>query len=183
MNSSTKIKGLHKLSRLEKESIILELIEAFVNCKTIEEAAMFTQDLLTESELSFISRRLRIAKLLLQNKTYEDIQDSLHVSQTTIAKIAFWLNYRGEGFRNIIKKLPNKIVKNYDPLMQSPWTSLKRQYPSYFLPEIIIEQIVKMANKKQRERLSRVVSEVGNSVKAKSQLHRELERLLRPHHT
>lgn len=183
MNLSTKIKGLHKLSKPERESIVLELIEAFVNCKTIEEAAMFTQDLLTESELSFISRRLRIAKLLLQNKTYGAIQDTLHVSQTTIAKIAFWLNHRGEGFRSIIKKLPNKQVKNYDLLTQSPWASLKRQYPAYFLPEIIIEQIVKTANKTQRERLSKVVSEVDSSMKVKSQLHRELERLLRPSHT
>lgn len=181
MNTSTKIKGLHKLSKPERESIVLELIEAFVNCKTIEEAAMFTQDLLTESELSFISRRLRIAKLLLQNRTYNEIQDSLHVSQTTIAKIAFWLNHRGEGFRSIIKKLPSKLVKSSDPLMQSPWASLKRQYPAYFLPEIIIEQIVKMANKKQRERLSKIVFEVDSSMKAKSQLHRELEKLLRPH--
>lgn len=183
MNLSTRTKGLHKLSKPERENIVLELIEALVNCKTIEEAAMLTQDLLTESELSFISRRLRIAKLLLQDKTYKEIQDSLHVSQTTIAKIAFWLNYRGEGFRKIIKKLPNKLVKNYDPLMQSPWTSLKRQYPAYFLPEIVIEQIVKMANKKQKERLSKVIFEVDSSMKAKSQLHREIERLLRPHQT
>lgn len=183
MNTNTRIKGLHKLSKSERESIILELIEAFVSCKTIEEAAMFTQDLLTESELSFISRRLRIAKLLLRDKTYEEIQDSLYVSQTTIAKIAFWLNHRGEGFRNIIKKLPKEPVKNYDPLTQSPWASLKRQYPMYFLPEIIIEQIVKMASKKQRERLSKVVLEVDSSMKEKSQLHRELEKLLRPHRT
>ncbi len=182
MNLDTKTKGLHKLSKSERESIVLELIQAFVNCKTIEEAAMFTQDLLTESELSFISRRLRIAKLLLQDKTYQEIQDLLHVSQTTIAKIAFWLNHRGGGFRSIVKKLPNKQVKNYDPLTQSPWASLKRQYPVYFLPEIIIEQIVKTASRKQKERLSKVVSEVDNSMEAKSQFHRELERLLRLGH-
>ena len=183
MNLNTKIKGFRKLSKPERENIVLELIEAFVNCKTIEEAALFTQDLLTESELSFISRRLRIAKLLLQDKTYEEIQDSLHVSQTTIAKITFWLNHRGEGFRSIVKKLPSKIPKHDDPLKQSPWTSLKRQYPAYFLPEIIIEQIVKTANKKQRERLSKVVSEVDSSMKTKSQLHRKLEKLLRSIHT
>jgi len=179
MNSSTRIKGFHKLSKSERESIVLELIQAFVNCKTIEEVAMFTQDLLTESELSFISRRLRIAKLLLQDKTYKEIQDSLHVSQTTIAKIGFWLNHRGEGFRAIVKKLPARKIKDYDPLMQSPWTSLKRQYPTYFLPEIIIEQIVKAASKKQKERLSKVVFELDSSMKTKSQLHRELEKLLR----
>lgn len=182
MNSNTKIKGLHKLSKSERENIVLELIEAFVHCKTIEEAAMFTQDLLTEAELSFISRRLRIAKLLLQDKTYKEIQDSLHVSDTTIAKIAFWLNHRGEGFRNIVKKLPEKSNKNTDILRQSTWTSLKRQYPAYFLPEIIIEQIVKVASKRQRERLSKAVSGVESSMKEKSQLHRELEKLLRSSH-
>ena len=179
MNSDTKIKGLHKLSRAEREGIVLELIEAFVSCKTIDEAAKFTQDLLTESELSFISRRLRIAKLLLQDKTYKEIQESLHVSQTTIAKIGFWLNHRGEGFRAVVKKLPRGAVKNNDPLMQSSWTSLKRQYPIYFLPEIIIEQIVKTANKKQKERLSKAVFELDSSMREKSQLHRKLEKLFR----
>lgn len=178
MNLNTKIKGIHKLSKFEKENIIFELIKAFVNCTTIEDAAMFTQDLLTEAELSFISRRLRIAKLLLQNKTYEEIRNSLHVSQTTIAKIAFWLNHRGEGFRNIVKKLPDNNVEN-DPLKQSPWTSLKRRYPTYFLPEIIIEQIIKTANRKQKERLSKVISEVDSSMRVKSQFHRKLEKLLK----
>src|SRR3989344_7495558 len=176
MNTSTKAKGSNRLSKLERENIALDLIEAFANCKTIKDAAMFAQDLLTESELSFLSRRLRIAKLLLQNKTYGEIQDVLHVSQTTVAKIAFWLNHRGEGFRKMIKKLPNKQAKNNDLLAQSTWTSLKRQYPTYFLPEIIIEQIVKTANKKQKERLSKVVSQVDNSMIVKSQLHKKLER-------
>ena len=68
--------------------IIFDLIYAVANCKNVEEAAMFMEDLLTESELEFISRRLRIDKLLLDGKTYEDIKDRLYVSESTIAKIA-----------------------------------------------------------------------------------------------
>ncbi len=177
MNQKIKqIKGQEKLTNAERNRIYLDLIQAFVLCKSVDEAATFIQDLITESELVFISRRLRIAKLLLDGKTYDVIRETLHVSETTISKIAFWLNNRGDGFRNIIRKLPKEKKVNNDPMDRSSWTLLKRQYPSYFLPEILIDEIVKTANKKQKERLKKIISGLDSSLKQKSQLHRELEK-------
>lgn len=178
MRKSYKNIAFDKISRKDRNEIIFDLIYAIANCKNVEEAAMFMEDLLTESELEFISRRLRIAKLLLNGKTYEDIKDSLHVSESTIAKIAAWLSGKGDGFRKIIKTFPKDSIPR-NPMEYSSWTDLKRRYPTYFLPEIIIEQIVSMANKKQKEHLRKVVADLDSSLKDKSQLHRNIELLLK----
>ena len=126
MRRSTKNMAFDRISKKERNEIIFDLIYAIVNCKNVEEAAVFIEDLLTESELEFISRRLRIAKLLIDGKTYEDIKDILHVSDSTIAKIAAWLSGKGDGFRKAIKAFP-KEIKPRDPLEYSSWTDLKRR--------------------------------------------------------
>lgn len=178
MRRSTKNVAFDKISKKDRDSIIFDLIYAIANCKSVEEAAVFMEDLLTVSELEFISRRLRIAKLLIDGKTYEDIKDRLHVSNSTIAKIAVWLSSKGDGFRKIVKAFPKEPTLK-DPMEYSTWTDLKREYPAYFLPEIIIEQIISMANKKQKEHLRKVVSDLDSSLKEKSQLHRNIELLLK----
>ncbi|MBI2032013.1 MAG: hypothetical protein HYT09_00025 [Candidatus Levybacteria bacterium] len=171
-------KGFEKLSQQEKNEVISDLIYAFVNCKTVREAALFLQDILTRSELQLLSRRLRIAKLLLEGKTYESIEKSLHVSHTTVAKVAIWLADKGDGFRNIIKTLPkNKDSK--DPLSYD-FRNFKRRHAMYFWPELIIEEIIKNANKKQKERLRKSVASLDKSLIEKNKLHRELEKLLYP---
>lgn len=172
--------GKRVLPKKERDEIVLDLIEGVICCNTVEEAAMFLQDLITESELANISRRLRIAKLLLKGKTYDEIREEIYVSETTVAKIAFWLKHRGEGFRRIIKKIPAKKKQAIkDPLSSDSWVVLKRRYPAYFLPERIIEQIIATASNRQKARLSKVLSEVDVRLKEKSHMHRQLEKLLR----
>lgn len=179
MRKSNKNIGFDRISKKDRNGIIYDLIYSIVDCKTIEEAAMFIEDVLTESELEFISRRLRIAKLLIDGKTYLDIKDRLHVSDSTIAKIAAWLSGKGDGFRKVVKSIPkDKLLK--DPMESSSWTDIKRRYPAYFLPEIIIEQIVSMANKRQKTHLLEIVSGLDDSLKEKSQLHKNIELLLKP---
>src|SRR3990167_6510073 len=179
MRRSKKNIAFNKVSNKDRNEIIYDLVYAIVNCRTINESAVFIDDILTESELEFISRRLRIAKLLIDEDTYEDIKNKLHVSESTIAKISVWLSQKGDGFRTIIKSLPKEKISHKDPLQYSSWSELKRKYPTYFLPERIIEQIVSMASKKQKEHLIKVISELDSSLKEKSQLHRNIELLLK----
>jgi TrpR-related protein YerC/YecD len=175
---SNKNKSFNTLSRKERNEIIYDFIYSIAHFKNVNEAALFLEDLLTESELEFISRRLRIANLLINGKTYQVIRNELHVSESTISKIAVWLSTKGDGFRNVIKSLPSKKISKNDS-SHSSWTNVKRKYPAYFLPEILIEEIVNMANKKQKERLFKIVTELDDSLKEKSQLHREIESILK----
>ncbi len=177
MRKSKRVRGFNRMSKKGRDQIVFDFIYSLAGCKNINDAAIFIEDLLTETELEFISRRLRIAKFLIEGKTYAEIRDSVQVSDVTIAKIAAWLKEKGDGFRSIVRKLPERTVPD-DPMKESSWVYLQRKYPVYFLPEKIIEQIVSMANKKQKVRLMKVIQEVDESLKKKSQLHRNIELLL-----
>ncbi len=137
-------KRIEKFSASEKEDLVLDLVHAVVMVQSVKDVALFLQDLLTKSELRMLSKRLRIAKLLLQGLTYEQIEDKLHTSHTTVAKIAAWLSEKGEGFRAIVQKLPKKQnIKEWHNY--SEWDKIKRRYSLYFWPELLLEEILKSA--------------------------------------
>jgi len=149
------------------------LVHALVQTQTIGEAALFVQDLLTKSEMKMLGKRLRIAKLLLSGMTYKEIQNNLHSSHTTVAKIAAWLAERGDGFRKIIEKLPKE--KHEERWFErSEWDSFKRRYSLYFWPELLLEEIVKNANQRQKDRIKSVLERLEE----KSVLHKNIEKLL-----
>ena len=153
---------------------MFDLVHALVQTQTVSEAALFLQDLLTKAEMKILGKRLRIAKLLLSGMTYEEIEKNLHASHTTVAKIAAWLADRGDGFREIIKKLPKqKDIKHWTEY--SDWDRIKRRYSLYFWPELLLEEIVKNANQRQKERIREVL--VG--LDKKNELHKKIEKLLR----
>jgi uncharacterized protein YerC len=168
-----KPKRLDKLSQSDHEDLLRDLINAFSLLKTPTEAALFVQDLLTEREVTNLSKRLRIAKLFLEGKKYEEIEKELHTSHGTVAKIGTWLAEKGGGFRMIIKRLPKK-QKVKDWREYSQWDKLKRRYPSHFWPELLLEEIVRSANKKEKERLSNVLKNLGQ----KSSMHKKLQEIL-----
>ncbi|OGH19698.1 MAG: hypothetical protein A3D74_00380 [Candidatus Levybacteria bacterium RIFCSPHIGHO2_02_FULL_37_13] len=149
------------------------MVHALVQTQTIGEAALFVQDLLTKSEMKMLGKRLRIAKLLLSGMTYKEIQNNLHSSHTTVAKIAAWLAERGDGFRKIIEKLPKE--KHEERWFErSEWDSFKRRYSLYFWPELLLEEIVKNANQRQKDRIKSVLERLEE----KSVLHKNIEKLL-----
>lgn len=167
------MKRLEKLSKGEQESLVFDLVNALVAAQSVSDAALFLQDLLTQSEMKILGKRLRIAKLLIQGMTYEEIEKNLHVSHGTIAKIAVWLSEKGDGFRKIIQKLPKeKDIKRWEDL--SDWDKFKRQHSLYFWPELLLEEIIKNANIRQKERMK----EVLQRLEEKSDLHKKIERLI-----
>jgi len=167
-------KRIEKLTKAEQESLVFDLVHALVQTQTVGEAALFVQDLLTKSEMKMLGKRLRIAKLLLSGMTYEEIQNNLHSSHTTVAKIAAWLAERGDGFRKIIEKLP-KEKQEEKWFERSEWDSFKRRYSLYFWPELLLEEIVKNANQRQKDRIKSVLERLEE----KSELHKNIEKLLR----
>ena len=169
-----KEKRLEKLSKQEQGNLVIDLINAIVGAKSVGEAALLLQDLLTKSEVKMLAKRLRIAKLLLAGMTYEEIETKIHVSHSTVAKIGAWLSDRGDGFRKVIERLPKD--KGIKPLNEhSEWDSFKRKYSLYFWPELLLEEIVKSANDRQKSR----IRDVLERLEEKSELHKRIGRLLR----
>lgn len=103
-----KLRRWNKLSRDEQADLLYDLLSAFTLLKTTRDAAAFITDLLTSDEVKFLSKRLRIAKLLLGDVTYRDIETKLRVSHATIAKVAVWLQEKGDGFRRVVEKIPQR---------------------------------------------------------------------------
>ena len=168
-----KNKRIEKLSTKEQGELIFDLVNAIVSAKSVGDAALFLQDLLTKSEIKILAKRLRIAKLLIAGMDYREIEQNLHVGHTTIAKIAAWLSERGEGFRKIIRSLP-KQANNSSIGEISEWDNFKRRYSLYFWPELLLEQIVKSANQRQKDRIKNVL----NRLEEKSELHKKIEKYL-----
>lgn len=64
----------------------------------------FFMGLLTPSEALMFARRIQIAKLILMNYTYDEIQKELQVGVATIIGVKRWLECDNQGFRSQIEK-------------------------------------------------------------------------------
>lgn len=102
------IKRLEKLSRQELLDLMFDLINALRIVRTPMETAFLIQDLLTADEIKDLAKRLRIAKLLLQNRTQREIAQIVKVSPATVNKVNLWMERGGEGFKRVISKLPKR---------------------------------------------------------------------------
>ena len=97
----------NKFSKEEEIDLIFDLINAIVIANKSDKAVVILQELFTPHEIRTLSKRLRIAKLLLEGLTYEEIMKELKCSFATIAKINTWLNQSGQ-LKKIIKGLPER---------------------------------------------------------------------------
>lgn len=88
-----------------KDKQLDELFEAILKLENIEECYRFFEDICTINELKSISQRLEVAKLLRQEKTYNEIEDETGASTATISRINRALNYGAEGYSLILDRL------------------------------------------------------------------------------
>lgn len=94
-----------------QEDLLFDLINALSQVKNPVESALLLNDLLTASEITDLSKRLRIAKRLIAGQKQRDIQEELKCGFATITKVSIWLQSGGEGLRRVIARLPTRIRK------------------------------------------------------------------------
>ncbi len=85
-----------------------ELFEAILKLETIDDCYRFFEDICTIKEIQSISQRLQVAKLLRQEKTYNEIEEQTGASTATISRINRALNYGAEGYNIILDRLGYK---------------------------------------------------------------------------
>jgi TrpR-related protein YerC/YecD len=164
-----------KLSRQEVEKIFYRLCLALSELPNIQEVASFLRDLLSYQEAEMIAKRLWIAELLLDGYKYEEIMKKIKVSAGTIARVQEWLKMSGNGYRKAVEQVKRKYKDDVDKSVNfGQWSSIKKHYPIYYWPEILLEDILKSANKKQRDKFRRVVEEMRN-MKEKRELYLRLK--------
>ena len=178
-----KFPRIPKLSKQEQEKLLIGFCKALVELRTPEEAAHFLKDLLSKQEAEMLAKRIEIARLLIEGLTYEKIQKSLKVSHGTVARVNHWLANAGEGYRLVVSRVkPEKSEKQeFIEELEKPvsWKNIKRKYPMYFWPELILEQFVKTAKKSHKERMRKIL----NRFDEKSELFEELKILLKDDYT
>ena len=128
------------LSPDEKQDLLDEFWNTVLLLETKEEIENFFRDLLSETEAVMISRRVRIARLLLEGRSYDDIQDLLHTSPTTIADVHDWLQKDDDVCVAILQKLQKELARKRKlrskESAQREYGSfewLKKRYPMHFL--------------------------------------------------
>ncbi|HUW21248.1 MAG TPA: YerC/YecD family TrpR-related protein [Candidatus Bathyarchaeia archaeon] len=89
--------------KLEKK--IGELFyQTIADIKNPQEVEVFLKDLLTETEISVVTKRLGTAYLLNKGKNYREIKDTLKISSATISVVADQIK-KGRGFKIGLKKI------------------------------------------------------------------------------
>lgn len=126
----------NQLSDFEKKKFLGEFYTMVSLLRGRDEVKKFFKDLLTLSEVVMISRRIQVAKMLLEGFGYEEIRKQLKVGKTTISQVEKWLNNGFGGYKEIIKRYRKKGVKwKADGLPAVPfsWQAIKKKYPLHFL--------------------------------------------------
>lgn len=167
-----------KLSKEEIAKFFYKLCLAIAEIKNPQEAANFLRDLLSFQEAEMIAKRLKIAEMLMEEKTYEDIRKNVKASYGTIARVQEWMKVSGDGFRMVISKTRGKDIKMGKECPIVEISTLKKRYPMYYWPEILLENIIETANYKQKAKLKKVIDQLGE-MKKKTELYHRLKRLVR----
>lgn len=79
--------------------------EAVLQLKNMEECYRFFEDICTVKEIQAIAQRLEVVKLLVQNKTYHEIEEETGASTATISRINRSLNYGSDGYKLVLERL------------------------------------------------------------------------------
>lgn len=83
------------------DNSIKEFYNAILKLKTVEDCRNFFDDLCTFKELEQMVQRIEAAKLLLQNKTYEEIIAVTDISSATLSRVSKCVKY-GKGYKSIL---------------------------------------------------------------------------------
>ncbi|MFH1720672.1 MAG: YerC/YecD family TrpR-related protein [Patescibacteria group bacterium] len=88
------------------------LIDSFFKVKTKKNLSSFIEDLFSPEETLDLAQRLKIAKLILDGKTYEEIAAEIPVSTSTISKIGQVIKFGKGGFTLLQNNTKAPKVKN-----------------------------------------------------------------------
>lgn len=137
-----------KVKKEDKIKYLDFLYTAIASLKSRDEIKNFLKDLLTESERIMIGRRILIAQRLLEDKSYDQIIEELHVGIDTITRVHRWLEDESDGYEKAIKNLKKelfsrKLKAEKPPLDPFSFAWLKKKYPLHFFLFNLIDRVKK----------------------------------------
>lgn len=81
-----------------------ELFDEILKLETEEECEKFFADLCTINELDAMLQRIRAAKMLLADKTFQEVTAATKISSATLARISKCIKYGDGGYKEILEK-------------------------------------------------------------------------------
>jgi TrpR-related protein YerC/YecD len=127
----------YDVDKKERSRIIGELYGVIAELKSKDEVFKFLFELFTPSEVLMISRRIQIAKMLLDGITYLEIGKKMKVSHQTIIKVEHWLRSDEERTKLIDLKL-HKIKNSESRQNGTSYKSQLDKYPGHRLLKNLI---------------------------------------------
>lgn len=118
----------HELTEESRKKYLGDFYSIVSTLKNREEVKNFFKDLLTLSETVMVSRRIQIAKMLLDGCTQEEVRKKLKVGFNNISQVEKWLNNGFGGYKKTIKAYKeNESNKKYGKYKQG----LLKKYPNH----------------------------------------------------
>ncbi len=127
---------VYSIDKKEKQKIVSDLFEIFVELKTKNEVFSFLLGLFTPSEVIMIARRIQVVKMIIDGANYDEIREKLKVSNQTITKMEHWLRGDDEKTEFIIKKI-NSSKKNINKNRKQSTSMLDKYAHHKFLKDLL----------------------------------------------
>lgn len=81
-----------------------ELYAEILKLETLEECEKFFDDLCTINELEAMLQRIKAAKMLLEDKTFQEVINETKISSATLARVSKCIKYGDGGYKDILTK-------------------------------------------------------------------------------
>ena len=119
----------HTIDPKEKFQAVDSLFDVISKLKTKQEIVDFFLGLFTQSESLMMARRIQIARMLLDNKGYDEIQKSLKVGSQTVHATYIWLHSGDEKYTAWLKTRVSEDKNKNKIKTGSTYESLLDKYP------------------------------------------------------
>jgi TrpR-related protein YerC/YecD len=131
------------LSEDEKKKCIGDFYSMISLLKSRDEVKKFFKDVLSLSEVVMISRRIQIAKMILEGYTYEEIRKKLKVGFNNINQVDRWVKNGFGGYKEVINKYKKKYPEkdDFEKYGYIPFSKewVRKKYPLHYLLSNIIK--------------------------------------------
>lgn len=125
----------YALSKKERMAHLDLLWDSITELSSKKEIIRFFEDLLSDSEMTTLARRILVAKELLSGKGYDEIVKEHGVGKSTVARVQLWLAHGlNEAQKQYAKKRGRKKTDRPPyPIDPYSFEGLKKRYPLHFL--------------------------------------------------
>ncbi len=84
------------------ENDINELYNILLKMKTVDDCRDLLADLCTNKEIEQMAGRIKAARLLIENKTYNQVIEETDISSATLSRVSRCVQY-GKGYSKFLK--------------------------------------------------------------------------------